>query len=102
LNAERTERTRLTSAVTVLSSDDPLRVFQRFATLDLLLPVRADTAARWTGTTRTPLQGQEVHPRSSQLAGDDPDTVPFAVTGHAFVAPTSQEAADIVSRPTPG
>ena len=34
--AARTERIRLTSAVTVLSSDDPVRVFQEFATLDLL------------------------------------------------------------------
>src|SRR3954454_7334177 len=34
--AEHSERLRLTSAVTVLSSDDPVRVFQDFATLDLL------------------------------------------------------------------
>src|SRR5438477_10281486 len=34
--AARTERIRLTSAVTVLSSADPVRVFQNFATLDLL------------------------------------------------------------------
>ena len=32
--AGRTERIRLGSAVTVLSSDDPVRVYQRFATLD--------------------------------------------------------------------
>src|SRR5665647_1561387 len=32
--AERTKRIRLTSAVSVLSSDDPVRVFQDFATLD--------------------------------------------------------------------
>src|SRR5690606_40792663 len=31
--AERTSRIRLTSAVNVLSSDDPVRVFQQFATL---------------------------------------------------------------------
>ena len=36
--AGRTERIRLGSAVTVLSSDDPIRVFQRFATLDAHLP----------------------------------------------------------------
>jgi probable LLM family oxidoreductase len=40
--AERTERIRLTSAVTVLSSDDPVRVFQDFATLDLLSGGRAE------------------------------------------------------------
>lgn len=40
--AERTKRIRLTSAVTVLSSDDPVRVFQQFATLDLLSQNRAE------------------------------------------------------------
>jgi alkanesulfonate monooxygenase SsuD/methylene tetrahydromethanopterin reductase-like flavin-dependent oxidoreductase (luciferase family) len=34
--AARADRIRLRSAVTVLSSDDPVRVFQRFATLDAL------------------------------------------------------------------
>src|SRR5438045_8473578 len=34
--ASRTKRIHLGSAVTVLSSDDPIRVFQRFATLDAL------------------------------------------------------------------
>ena len=42
--AVRTERIRLTSAVTVLSSDDPVRVFQDFATVDLLSGGRAETA----------------------------------------------------------
>lgn len=40
--AARTKRIRLTSAVTVLSSDDPVRVFQNFATLDLLSSGRAE------------------------------------------------------------
>jgi probable LLM family oxidoreductase len=40
--AARTRRIRLTSAVTVLSSDDPVRVFQSFATLDLLSGGRAE------------------------------------------------------------
>ena len=43
--AARTERIRLTSAVTVLSSDDPVRVFQAFATLDLLSGGRAEIMA---------------------------------------------------------
>src|SRR5438034_5681650 len=43
--AARTERIRLTSAVTVLSSDDPVRVFQQFATLDLLSGGRAEIMA---------------------------------------------------------
>lgn len=40
--AARTRRIRLTTAVTVLSSDDPVRVFQAFATLDLLSAGRAE------------------------------------------------------------
>src|SRR2546423_9532252 len=43
--AMRTKRIRLTSAVTVLSSDDPVRVFQDFATLDLLSGGRAEIMA---------------------------------------------------------
>jgi len=43
--AERTKRIKLTSAVTVLSSDDPVRVFQQFATLDLLSSGRAEIMA---------------------------------------------------------
>jgi probable LLM family oxidoreductase len=40
--AVRTTRIRLTSAVTVLSSDDPVRVFQEFSTVDLLSRGRAE------------------------------------------------------------
>src|SRR5258707_5971536 len=40
--AARTERIRLTSAVTVLSAEDPVRAFQNFATLDLLSRGRAE------------------------------------------------------------
>lgn len=40
--AARTKRIRLGSAVTVLSSDDPVRVYQRFATLDALSNGRAE------------------------------------------------------------
>src|SRR5256714_5008774 len=40
--AARTQRIRLTSAVTVLSSADPVRVFQNFATVDLLSQGRAE------------------------------------------------------------
>jgi probable LLM family oxidoreductase len=43
--AARTKDIRLTSAVTVLSSDDPVRVFQDFATLDLLSGGRAEIMA---------------------------------------------------------
>src|SRR6266481_4344530 len=40
--AGRTRRIRLGSAVTVLSSDDPVRVFQRFSTLDAVSGGRAE------------------------------------------------------------
>jgi probable LLM family oxidoreductase len=40
--AARTQRIRLTSAVTVLSATDPVRLFQEFATLDLLSQGRAE------------------------------------------------------------
>jgi probable LLM family oxidoreductase len=43
--AARTERIRLTSAVTILSSDDPVCVFQDFATLDLISGGRAEIMA---------------------------------------------------------
>ncbi len=43
--AARTKNIRLTSAVTVLSSDDPVRVFQQFATLDLISNGRAEIMA---------------------------------------------------------
>jgi probable LLM family oxidoreductase len=43
--AARTQRIRLTSAVTVLSAADPVRVFQEFATLDLLSHGRAEMVA---------------------------------------------------------
>jgi probable LLM family oxidoreductase len=43
--AARTKRIRLTSAVTVLSAADPVRVFQNFATLDLISGGRAEIVA---------------------------------------------------------
>lgn len=43
--AGKTERIRLGSAVTVLSSDDPVRVFERFATLDAVSNGRAEIVA---------------------------------------------------------
>jgi len=43
--AEKTKNIRLSSAVTVLGSEDPVRVFQQFATLDLLSSGRAEIMA---------------------------------------------------------
>jgi probable LLM family oxidoreductase len=101
--AGRTERIRLGSAVTVLSSDDPVRVFQRFATLDaasngraevilgrgsfvesfplfgyelgdyetlfeekldLFVQLLKEQPVTWSGTTRAPIDGLQVYPRT--------------------------------------
>lgn len=102
--AGRTERIRLGSAVTVLSSDDPVRVFQRFSTLDAASKGRAEVIlgrgsfvesfplfgyeladyetlfeekldlfvqllkeqpVTWSGTTRAPIDGLQVYPRTA-------------------------------------
>jgi probable LLM family oxidoreductase len=59
--AARTKRIRLTSAVTVLSAADPVRVFQEFATLDLLSGGRAEiVAGRGSFTEAFPLFGLDL------------------------------------------
>jgi probable LLM family oxidoreductase len=59
--AGRTRRIRLGSAVTVLSSDDPIRVFQRFATLDAVSNGRAEVIlGRGSFTESFPLFGFEL------------------------------------------
>ncbi|MFT2691386.1 LLM class flavin-dependent oxidoreductase [Clavibacter zhangzhiyongii] len=59
--AAKTERIRLGSAVTVLSSDDPVRVFQRFATLDAVSDGRAEVIlGRGSFTESFPLFGYEL------------------------------------------
>src|SRR5699024_4976655 len=59
--AEVTNNIRLTSAVTVLSSDDPVRVWQQFATLDLLSAGRAEIiAGRGSYTESFPLFGYDL------------------------------------------
>lgn len=59
--AARTKRIRLSSAVTVLSSDDPVRVYQDFATLDLLSHGRAEImAGRGSFTESFPLFGYDL------------------------------------------
>ena len=56
--AARTRRIRLASAVTVLSAADPVRVFQQFATLDLISNGRAEiVAGRGSFTEAYPLFG---------------------------------------------
>src|ERR687884_1335964 len=59
--AAKTKRIRLTSAVSVLSSDDPVRVFQDFATLDLLSGGRAEImAGRGSFVESFPLFGYDL------------------------------------------
>lgn len=56
--AGRTNRIRLTSAVTVLSTDDPVRVYQNFATLDLVSKGRAElVVGRGSSVEAYPLFG---------------------------------------------
>ena len=59
--AARTKNIRLTSAVTVLSSDDPVRVFQEFSTVDLLSNGRAEImAGRGSFVESFPLFGYDL------------------------------------------
>src|SRR3954466_1939338 len=59
--AARTGRIRLTSAVTVLSSEDPVRVFQQYATIDLISGGRAEVmAGRGSFIESFPLFGHDL------------------------------------------
>src|SRR5712664_3357394 len=67
--AARTRRIRLTSAVTVLSSADPVRVFQNFATLDLLSQGRAEmVVGRGSSIESFPLFGFRLEDYDSLFA----------------------------------
>lgn len=67
--AARTKRIRLTSAVTVLSAADPVRVFQNFATLDLISGGRAEiVAGRGSFTEAFPLFGLKLADYDSLFA----------------------------------
>jgi probable LLM family oxidoreductase len=67
--ASRTKNIRLTSAVTVLSADDPVRVFQQFATLDLLSQGRAEIiAGRGSFIESFPLFGLDLDDYDSLFA----------------------------------
>jgi probable LLM family oxidoreductase len=60
--AMRTKRIRLTSTVTALSSDDPVRVFQEYSTVDLLSHGRAEImAGRGSFIESFPLFGHDLH-----------------------------------------
>jgi probable LLM family oxidoreductase len=67
--AARTRNIRLTSAVTVLSADDPVRVFQQFATLDLISKGRAEiVAGRGSFVESYPLFGLDLNDYDSLFA----------------------------------
>src|SRR5207253_8078081 len=67
--AARTKNIRLTSAVTVLSAADPVRVFQNFATLDLISNGRAEmVAGRGSFIEAFPLFGLELEDYDSLFA----------------------------------
>ncbi len=67
--ASRTKNIRLTSAVTVLSAADPVRVFQNFATLDLLSRGRAEmVVGRGSFTESFPLFGLAMEDYDSLFA----------------------------------
>jgi probable LLM family oxidoreductase len=67
--AARTEKIRLTSAVTVLSAADPVRVFQEFATLDLISRGRAEIiAGRGSFVESFPLFGLKLEDYDSLFA----------------------------------
>jgi probable LLM family oxidoreductase len=67
--AARTKRIRLTSAVTVLSAADPVRVFQEFATLDLLSQGRAEmVVGRGSSIEAFPLFGFKLNDYDSLFA----------------------------------
>lgn len=60
--AAKTNRIKLGSAVTVLSAEDPVRVFQNFATLDLISNGRAEmVVGRGSFTDAFPLFGLNIH-----------------------------------------
>src|ERR1700721_1145812 len=81
--AGRTRRIHLGSAVTVLSSDDPIRVYQRFATLDAVSNGRAEVIlGRGSFTESFPLFGYELR---------DYERL-FEEKLHFFVARLSQSA----------
>src|SRR5256712_4162401 len=67
--AARTQRIRLTSAVTVLGSSDPVRVFQSFATVDLLSQGRAEmVVGRGSSIDSFPLFGLRLEDYDSLFA----------------------------------
>lgn len=96
--AGRTEHILLGSAVTVLSSDDPVRVYQRFATLDALSGGRAEvTLGRGSFTESFPLFGypldqyEELFEEKLDLFAVLRDEAPVTWSGHTRPALRGQQ-----------
>src|SRR3989442_1446639 len=90
--AARTQRIRLTSAVAVLSAADPARLFQEFATLDLISRGRAEMVVG-RGTRRLrPLV--PLYREARRRAGFSPDRLKVGVHSPGYVAAAAQQAAD--------
>jgi probable LLM family oxidoreductase len=82
--AARTKRIRLTSAVTVLSAADPVRIFQEFATLDLLSNGRAEMiVGRGSFIEAFPLFGYKLEDYDSLFA--DKLELLLEIRDHEFV-----------------
>lgn len=82
--AARTKNIRLTSAVTVLSSADPVRVFQNFATLDLISKGRAEmVVGRGSFTEAFPLFGFNLNDYDELFA--EKLELLLAIRDHEFV-----------------
>ena len=91
LIATRTERITLGSAVTVLSSDDPIRVFQRFSTVDALSNGRAEvTLGRGSFIESFPLFGFDLADYEALFAekqlSEDPASLMFLVKAENFMS----------------
>jgi probable LLM family oxidoreductase len=95
--ASRTSRIRLSPAVSVLSSDDPVRVFQRFSTLDLLSEGRAELlVGRGSFTESFPLFGYSLEDYD-ELFAEKLDLL-LAIRDNEFVTWAGKFRAPIVNQ----
>jgi probable LLM family oxidoreductase len=104
--ASRTKRIRLGSAVTVLSSDDPIRVFQRFSTLDAVSNGRAEVIlGRGSFTESFPLFGfdlnryEELFEEKVELFARLLEQKPVTWQGNTRAGLTSQRVFPLVESP---
>ncbi len=96
--AMRTSDIRLASAVTVLSSDDPVRVFQQFAEVDLLSGGRAEIiAGRGSFTESFPLFGYDLDDYDELYA--EKLELLIALRDHERVTWTGRHRAPLVDQP---